>query len=417
MEKTWEALGLPPSLIEGLKKQKIVRPASVQSCLLPVFLSGKDIVVQSETGSGKTLGYLLPLFMKLDSTKRATQALILLPTHELAAQVNRQIRLLAENSGMEIKSALIIGSAGIDRQIERLKEKPQIVVGSAGRILHLISRKKMQAHSIQTIVVDEADRMTDKLNLTSVQAVVKTTQRVQRQLIFVSASITKETRMAANAMMKEPVYLLPEAGPKVPVEITHGVIHCEKRDKVILVRKIIRGIKPRKTIVFLNNPESIRITVEKLCYHQLMAVGIYGGADKQDRKNALDAFSAGRVEVLVASDISARGLDIPDVDLVINLDIPEDAVQYQHRAGRCGRQKKKGLVLSLATAYEAQFLRNWEKQLEITIIPKEMINGRLCSPVKKRDFLYEKEKETTKRGRPLKQSVEKPAKKKKNCKK
>ena len=285
MENNFEKAGVMPELVKGLEKQGITIPTEIQSIIIKPFMDKKDIVAMSYTGSGKTLAYLLPLFMNVDTTLRSTQAIILTPTHELAVQVYRQAELLAENSGVNVKSALIIGGANIQRQIDKLKEKPQIVIGSSGRIFDLIKKRKIQAHTVKTIVIDEADRMIDDLNISGVEAVVKTTLR-DRQIVMLSASVTDEASKRAMALMKEPVFLNVSSNEKLPENIEHIYITAEQREKIIVIRKLVHGENIKKGIVFINNNENIEVIVDKLNYHGIKAVGIYGKAHKYERRKS-----------------------------------------------------------------------------------------------------------------------------------
>ena len=386
MFEQFTSLGISEPLAQALAAQQITQPTSIQQEAIPVILSGKDVIARSETGSGKTLAYLLPVFEKIDPAVRGTQALILTPTHELAVQVHRQAELLQKNGARDVSSALIIGAANITRQIERLKGKPQIVIGSAGRILDLIHRKKIQAHLVRTIVLDEGDRLLDDLNREVVEAVIHTTLR-DRQLLLFSASVGAETQKHAQALMKEDAQKLFIQTAAMPAQLEHCYILTQQREKILELRKILAGEKPKKAIVFLNNPTNIEVTVDKLNYHGIEAAGIYGMAHKTDRKQALEQFRKGMVQVLVASDIGARGLDIPEVTHVINLDIPEDPTFYLHRAGRCGRQGKTGMVLSLATPSERRWIHRLERALEITIHQKEMSHGKLVDSTRTKSDL------------------------------
>ena len=376
MSKSFTEAGLSQKLEDGLKKQGITSCTPIQEKIIPVFMSKKDIIAQSETGSGKTLAYLLPLFMKIDAETRNNQAIVLTPTHELAAQVEKQAVLLAENSGIPVKSILVIGGASMLRQIEKLREKPQLIIGSPGRILELIKKRKIMAHTIKTIVVDEADRLLDDLNYEEVYGVIHTTLK-ERQLVMLSASMDKKIVEKAKELMNDPQLIRPSDQPRLPGSISHYYIRLDKREKIEMLRKIIHGEKPEKAIVFLNNPENIEVTVEKLNYHGIKATGIYGQAYKNDRKNAMDQFREGRVSVLVASDIGASGLDIAGITHVINMDIPEEPVYYLHRAGRTGRGGQQGKVISLVTDYEKKFIGKYERAFGIKILPKTMSYGKL----------------------------------------
>ena len=396
MENEFRALGISDALIKGLEKQGITTPTQIQQKMIPAIQTGQDVIGRSETGSGKTLAYLLPLFGAIDPTIRGTQAIILTPTHELAAQVHRQAELLIQNSGISAGCALIIGTAGIQRQIERLKEKPPLVVGSTGRILELIRRRKIQAHLVKTIVLDEGVRLLADGNFADVQAVIKTTLR-DRQLVLLSASVDGQTKKRAAELMKENALFLDGTTQNiaVPKQIAHDFILTTHREKFVMLRKVLAGLKPEKAIVFLNNPENIEVTVDKLNYHGIAASGIYGQAGKLERKNALEDFRTGRVRVLVASDLGARGLDIAGVTHVINLDIPEDATHYLHRAGRCGRQGAQGHVISLVTPYERRWIHRYEKQWGLVFGQKDMAYGKLVPSQKTKKDLEQKPKKET----------------------
>ncbi|WP_283122736.1 DEAD/DEAH box helicase [Anaerotignum lactatifermentans] len=401
MEQNFQTLGLSDALVAGLAKQDITVPTDIQTKMIPAIMTGKDVVGRSETGSGKTLAYLLPIFQKIDPNVRGTQAIILTPTHELAAQVHRQAELLAKNAGANVGCALIIGTARLQRQVERLREKPPIVVGSTGRILDLIKRKKIQAHLVKTIVLDEGDRLLEDGNFAAVQAVIKTTLR-DRQLVLLSASVGGETQQRAKEIMKEDALFVEGASQvgQVPDTISHYFILTAPREKFLMLRKVLAGEKPKKAMVFLNNPENIEVTVDKLNYHGIKAAGIYGQVGKLDRKTALDDFREGRVQVLVASDIGARGLDIPDVTHVINLDIPEDPTHYLHRAGRCGRQGQTGCAISIVTPYERRWIHKYEKVWGLRFAQKDMVYGKLTDSTKTKKDLEPRKSQPKEKSQP-----------------
>lgn len=387
MENGFEKLGLSSVLVEALAKQGIETPTEIQKHMIPYILSGKDVIGRSETGSGKTLAYLLPIFQRLDLEVRGAQAIILTPTHELAAQVFHQAELLEENSGLDIGCMLIIGSAGPQRQLERLKEKPRILIGSTGRILDFIKRKKVPAHLVKTIILDEGDRLLEDGNFDDVANVVKSTLK-ERQIVLLSASVDEETRKRSKKLMKEDgLFVEAKTGSLVPQGIAHYYILATQRDKFLQLRKILAGEKPQRAIVFINNPENIEVTVDKLCFHGIKAAGIYGKAAKLDRKNALEDFRNGRANVLVASDIGARGLDIEGVTHIINMDVPEEPSHYLHRAGRCGRKGTEGTAITLVTPYERRWVHKYEKVWGLRFVQKEMAFGKLVdSTMTKKDL-------------------------------
>ena len=227
------------------------------------------------------------------------------------------------------------------------------------------------------------------------QAVIKTTLR-DRQIVLLSASVGSETLQRAKQIMKENMLRL-EGETKsglglVPENIAHHYILTTHREKFVMLRKVLAGEKPQKAMIFLNNPENIEVTVDKLNYHGIKADGIYGQAGKTSRKTALENFRNGKISVLVASDIGARGLDIPDVTHVIHMDIPEDPTQYLHRAGRCGRNGKSGYSISIVTPYERKWIHKYEKVWGIRFTQKDMIQGKLTDSTKQKKICRKNQK-------------------------
>ncbi|MEY7998863.1 DEAD/DEAH box helicase [Clostridium sp. Mt-5] len=370
-------LGINENITGGLKKEGIQYAAEIQCKAIPEALSGKDIVVESETGSGKTLAYIAPIFQKIHCDSKDVQAYILVPTHELAIQVHNVIKTLACNSDVPVRSEAVIGNVNIKRQVENLKkEKPHIVVGSTGRILQLIKMKKLKSHNVKTIVVDEADKLLDKNNINDVKAIIKTTLK-ERQLMFFSATIDDRTLDISRDLMKNYNFIKNEQKTSINEHIKHMCFICERRDKVLILRKLVHILNPERAIVFVNKPDEIEILTEKLKYHKLKAEAIYGTADKEVRKKALQDFKSGKINLLVASDIAARGLDIEDVDYIFSYDIPEEADNYLHRSGRTARAGKEGTSICLITNKEQHLVKKYERTFNIKIDLKDMYNGKI----------------------------------------
>ncbi|HYF84739.1 MAG TPA: DEAD/DEAH box helicase [Clostridia bacterium] len=381
MIDTFDKLGLDPRLVEGLKKQGITEPTGIQADSIQLALENKDIIGQSPTGSGKTLAFLLPIFQRIDTGKREMQALILAPTHELVMQIEKEIRLLSESSGVAVTSAAIIGEVNITRQIEKLREKPNIIVGSAGRVLELIKRRKINAQTIRTIVIDEGDRMLDEHNLGTVKDVIKTTLR-DRQLMLFSATITEKTLNTAMGLMKDPQVVRVEDEGEISPNIEHIYLVADQRDKIEVLRKLVASVKPERAIVFINNSEELRLATAKLQYHHLSAYDISGNASKEERKKALEGFRKGDIKLLVASDLAARGLDIKGVTHIFNLDLPGDPKGYLHRAGRTGRMGEPGTSVFIVTEKEVPFVRRCERDFKIKIEEKIISRGEILDPQK-----------------------------------
>lgn len=376
MTNSFEKLGVDAKLLEGLKKQGISEPTGIQVKAIPLALENKDIIAQAQTGSGKTLAYLLPIFEKIHSDKREMQAIILAPTHELVMQINNQIKQLADNSGVPVTSAAIIGEVNIKRQIEKLKEKPHIIVGSPGRVLELIEKKKIKAHTAKTVVIDEGDRLLDVNNGASVKNIIKATLK-ERQVMTFSATINEKTKNAAEELMDTPEFITVTEERLVNPNIVHMYFMVEHRERIETLRKLVASIKPSRAIVFINKSEEVELTTLKLQHHHIKAYSIYGNVPKSERKKALDDFRSGRIQLLIASDIAARGLDVEGVTHIFNLDLPREPKEYLHRIGRTGRIGKSGTAISIVTKRDLALLRKYEKHLAIKIEPKKMFKGKI----------------------------------------
>lgn len=376
---TFEELGIIESLVKGLGKADITIPTSIQSEAIPFALENKDVIGQAQTGNGKTLAYLLPIFQKVDTSKRENQAIILAPTHELVMQIDKEIKRLAENSDTKITSTAIMGEVKIARQVEKLKDKPHIIVGTIGRVLQLIQLKKISAHTVKTIVIDEGDLLLDLNNLKGVKDIIKTTQK-DRQLMLYSATISEKTLNIAKDLMKDAVVVKIEQKNTVNKNISHMYFLTEQRDKFEILRKLIAAIKPQRALIFLNNSEEIERVTDKLKYHSQPVYGIFGKAAKEDRQKALEGFRKGKYKLLVASDLAARGLDITDVTHIFNLDLPEDSKEYLHRVGRTSRNGEKGTAISIVTEREEGFIKDFSKEFKIDIVKKEIYKGSIIEP-------------------------------------
>lgn len=379
MSVSFEELSLDINLIEGLKKENITFPTDIQEKVIPLALKNKDIIGQSQTGSGKTLAYLLPIFNRIEAHKRENHTIILAPTHELVMQIDKVIKSLALNSGLEVTSLAIIGDVNIKRQIEKLREKPHIIVGSTGRILELIKMKKISAHTIKTIVIDEGDRLLDEKNLSAVRDIIKTTLR-DRQLMLFSATIDARVINTAQDLMKSPEVIQISNDIEVNPNITHMYVLTEQREKIEMLRKLVAATKPKKAIVFINKTDETEITTLKLQYHHFKAFGIHGKATKEERQKAMEDFRSGRLQLLVASDLAARGLDVKDVTHIFNLDLPVDAKDYLHRVGRTGRANEAGTAISIITQKELSSIKKYAKEFKIDIQLKEVHLGKLVTP-------------------------------------
>lgn len=375
--KTFNELELREELINGLREQNISQPTEIQNMAIPLILANEDILGKSATGTGKTLAYLLPLFQKIDTSKREMQVLILTPTHELAMQVYDQVGRLQKNSTMPVTSAVVIGNVNIKKQVVDLRDKQHIIIGSAGRILELIKMKKIKAHTLKTIVIDEFDTLLHKSNVKDIEEIIKTTLR-DRQLLFFSASANNDAIKVAQSLAKDLKILEMKQENPLSTSIEHYYFKIKLRDKMELLRKVIHAAKPKKALIFINKSYDIEKTVEKLKFHSFSVEGIHGSDEKQSRKKTLDAFREGKIQLLVASDVLARGLDVSDVTHIINLDMPETPKEYLHRVGRTGRAGASGIAISLiSNRRDEEVLGRCRKEHKIEIIEKDLYEGKI----------------------------------------
>lgn len=377
MNNSFNELNINNSIVVGLEKQNITIPTGIQETAIPFALENKDIIAEAHTGTGKTLAFLIPIFEKINVEKREMQAIILAPTHELVVQIESQIKLLSTNSGINVTSLSIIGESNIEKQIKKLKEvKPHIIVGSPGRILDLIKKKKITAHTIKTIVLDEADNLLSKNKPVIIKDIIKSTMK-DRQLMFFSASINKETLNLAKTLVKDVEIIKIENKSEINPKIEHICILGSLRDRFENLRKLLAAEQPQRAIVFVNNNTDLRQINEKLQYHKVKSTAIYGNASKEERQRALDAFRRGKCNVLVSSDLSARGLDIPEVSHIISLDFPVNPDEYLHRAGRTARGNNSGVSVCLITNKDIEILQSYEKAFDIEFTVKKLYGGKL----------------------------------------
>jgi ATP-dependent RNA helicase DeaD len=377
MSMTFAELDVSPELVAALARQRITEPTAIQVAALPVLLAGRDAYLNSETGTGKTLAYLLPIFGRLDATQEATQVVIVAPTHELAIQIQRQCCDLAQNAGRPVRTLLLIGGTPMDRQIDKLKTKPHIVVGSPGRIRELIGMGKLKAQAVRTVVIDEADRSLAGEGLPSIQAIVRAASG-GRQLVFASATEEPECTAAAAALAPELVMLRTGAAP-VNENIEHLYLVCEGRDKPEVLRKLLHALRPERALVFVHRNETAEEVAAKLAHHRMPVADLHAALDKRDRKQAMDDFRSARVHVMIASDVAARGLDIQGITHVFNLDVPTQSKAYLHRVGRTARAGARGQAVTLMTEDEVRLARRYEKELGIVMRQVRLREGRVLA--------------------------------------
>ncbi|MFT9487895.1 MAG: DEAD/DEAH box helicase [Tepidibacillus sp.] len=370
----WSVLQrLQPFLQEVWKHKGFQKPTMIQEKAVPLILEGKDVISESPTGTGKTITYLLPLLERIDLEKKVTQAIIIAPSRELVMQIYEEIQKWAQ--GSEITSASFIGGANIKLQLEKIKKHPQIVVGTTGRLLELIKMKKLKMHNVKMIVVDEFDMLIVQDHIENVQSIIKATQK-ERQLLFFSATLSKENEQLAKRWMKDPQVIRIEKKKDSESNVEHIYFVSELRDKIDVLRRIMR-IDGIKALAFINDMEKMFEVQAKLKYKGIASEVLNGESSKGERQQALRHFREGKVALLLATDVAARGLDIEGLNHVIHFDFPHDTKQYIHRSGRTGRMNALGTVISIVTKREESFLKKLSRASGILIQKKVIYHGKI----------------------------------------
>ena len=367
-------------LSQALGKMNVIEPTDIQAQVIPHLLEGKDVIGQAHTGSGKTLAYLCPILMRIDSNVKQVQALILAPTHELVMQIYRLAVQLCKDAELDIKCMSIIGEANINNQITKLKEKPQLIVGTPGRVLDLIKKKKINCQTIRTVVIDEMDNLLDNTNQETMQNIIKSMLR-DRQLAAFSATASPHTLELLHTYMHDPVEIVSKAEVKMNPNIDHFYLIGEQRDKFVLLRKLLHALdeEAERILIFMNDGPELDFIVDKLNYHKIRTYSLHGIVDKEERQKAMDEFRRGKIKILVSSDLAARGLDIPDITHVINMDFPAEPNEYIHRAGRTARGERTGQCYSLVNPRELAALRIYQRDFEIEVKPVHLVKGKILS--------------------------------------
>ncbi|WP_099352827.1 DEAD/DEAH box helicase [Fredinandcohnia onubensis] len=390
MSKWSQLEEMKPFIQKNWQESGFEAPTAIQEKAIPAIVEGKDVICESPTGTGKTLSYLLPAIQKLDETKNGIQIVVLAPSRELVMQISDEVKKWTQ--GTNIVSASFIGGANIKKQVEKLKERPQIVIGTTGRIMELIKMKKMKMHEVTTVIVDEADQLVSNEHLSNIQSIIKSTLR-DRQILFFSATISEQTEKVAKSLMNNAEIIRIQQTINQE-NTTHIYFLCEQRDKIDVLRKIMYT-EPDKAIAFIKSLEKVEEIEAKLTYNHIDVAVLAGEAKKQERQQSLKNFRAGKIPLLLTTDVAARGLDIQDVTYVIHFDFPKTTSQYVHRSGRTGRMGKKGIVISIVNAREESFLKKMGHELGISFTKKDFYKGEIVDAQEKKTPAPQKRKPTS----------------------
>lgn len=395
-------LGIRKEINHTLKSQGLINPTPIQEKTIPSVLEGKDVIAQAQTGTGKTLAFVLPILEKIDVSKSDIQALILTPTRELAQQISKEIKKMIENlDGVNVLA--VYGGQDVEHQLKKLKGAQHIVVATPGRLLDHIRRETIDLSTVKMLVLDEADQMLHMGFLPEVDDIIYETLSTRQTMLF-SATMPSEIRSLAKKYMVEPENIQVKAKRITVDEIKQVVIETTDRRKQATLLHLLQEQRPFLGIIFCRTKIRAKKLQEALIANGFESDELHGDLTQAKREKAMKRFREAKIQFLVATDVAARGLDVEGVTHVFNYDIPHDVESYVHRIGRTGRAGGVGVAYTLVAPKDLDFLRMIEKGINQTL-EKQVIRG--ISIPDREDYDQERNKQMNKSRRPLKNSNEK----------
>lgn len=355
-------LGLSPEILKAIEKQGYTTPSPIQQEAIPEILNDRDVLASAQTGTGKTAGFTLPIIEKLlqapKNKKRAIKALIITPTRELAAQIQKNVRDYTEFT--PVKSAVIFGGVKQGSQVTTIRQGIDILIATPGRLLDLCQQRLVDLRNIEVLVLDEADRMLDMGFVRDIKKIIALLP-VQRQNLLFSATFSKEIKGLAQAFLNNPVQIAVTPQNTAVEIIEQKAYRVDKTDKYNVLFKLINEENWEQALIFTRTKHGANRLADKLTRKGYNAAAIHGNKSQNQRTKALAGFTNGKIRILVATDIAARGLDIPLLPHVVNFELPNIAEDYVHRIGRTGRAGAEGAAISLVDIEEVAYLRGIEK--------------------------------------------------------
>lgn len=346
MTTDFKAIGVKKELIKGLDALGITIPTPIQREAVPVLLSGKDVLAQAQTGTGKTFAFLLPILERIDTQKNHIQALIITPTRELAIQITAELNKLALIVGARVLAAY--GGQDVERQIKKLKGSIHIVVGTPGRILDHLRRGTLSLKDVKMLVLDEADQMLHMGFLPDVENIIKHTSNKRQNMLF-SATIPDNVQKLAKRYMTDPVKIKIEGDRVTLDEIKQTIVETTDRGKQVTLFKLFDKYRPFLALIFCRTKRRAAALNKALLASGYLSDELHGDLSQAKREQVMKRFRDAKIQYLVATDVAARGLDIEGITHVFNFDVPQDVEGYIHRIGRTGRAGEKGQAITLAT--------------------------------------------------------------------
>ena len=361
---SFAALGVIPALTEVLNKQGIKVATPVQEKAIPAIFKGRDVIAKSQTGTGKTLAYLLPLVQRIQTERDEVQALILTPTRELSKQVFDVLKPLASVRGVD--AADVIGGRTIENQIQKLKRNPHVIIGTPGRLLDHIRRRTLNLSAVKMVILDEADQMLAAGFREDIEALVDQTPK-KRQFILLSATMTEDTVRLARKYMTNPERI-DVAEKETASTVEQRIYETTKEHKLPLLIRHLKEMNPFMSVVFCNTKDEAHRLAERLAEEtDIVVEELHGDMSQGQRNQVIRRFEKLEIQVLVASDVAARGLDVEGITHVFNFGIPRNLEYYVHRIGRTGRAGTHGIAITYVTPEDGALLRRLEKSIHETI--------------------------------------------------
>lgn len=365
-------LGIRKEVHYTLKSLGLTQPTPIQEQTIPKIIEGKDVIAQAQTGTGKTLAFVLPIIEKINLQNDEIQALILTPTRELAQQISKEIKRMIENvEGLNVLA--VYGGQDVEHQLKKLKGAQHIVVATPGRLLDHIRRKTIDLSTIQMLVLDEADQMLHMGFLPEVEDIIYETLSTRQTMLF-SATMPNEIKSLAKKYMTDPINIQVQAKRITVDEIKQIVVETTDRRKQDTLLHLIQEHRPFLAIIFCRTKIRAKKLQEALLANGFESDELHGDLTQAKREKAMKRFREAKIQFLVATDVAARGLDVEGVTHVYNYDIPHDVESYVHRIGRTGRAGGKGVAYTLVAPKDVDFLRMIEKGIHLTL-EKQVIKG------------------------------------------
>ena len=373
-------LQVSDAIKENIRRAGFQAPTPIQALAIPKILSGHDLIGQSQTGSGKTAAYLLPVIAQLNPGLPIVQAIVLTPTRELCVQVAEVANDLVQETGLRVMA--IFGGFSLEIQSAALRQGVQLVLGTPGRIKDLIMRGRLDLSNARHFILDEADEMLDMGFLNDITYIANRTPRV-RQNLFFSATIPPGVKQLINDYMNHPEHIAIEQTTRTADTLSHKFISVSSHDKDRVLKSLLADLNPDAALIFSNKKNAVSGIARAIRSGSLNVEYFHGGLEQEERMRVMRNFRAGRINALVCTDVASRGLDILSVSLVVNYDMPREPDIYIHRVGRTGRIGEKGLAVSLVSNYDMGILRQIEAHARIRMEPYDMTRLKSSPDLKK----------------------------------